>query len=72
MPVASSGQTLMSWMAPTLTYAFHGYAPRQVEELWILNVNGNRLVIQATWSPDSPPEDITQMRAILDSIRIEP
>lgn len=62
---------LMSWMAPTLTYAFWGYAPRQVEEFWILDVDGNRLVIQANWSPDSPPQDITQMRAILDSIRIE-
>jgi hypothetical protein len=64
---------LQSWLAPVLTYVFWGYAgPGQIEEFWILDVGGSRLMIQATWFPDSSPEDIAEMRAILDSIRIEP
>jgi hypothetical protein len=64
---------LQSWLAPGLSYVFYGYAgPGQIEELWILDVDGNRLMIQATWFPDSPPQDIAEMRTILDSIRIEP
>jgi hypothetical protein len=64
---------IRSWIAPNLSYAFYGYSrPRHIEELWILDVEGNRLVIQANWSPGSPPENMAEMRAILDSIRIEP
>ena len=29
-------------------------------------------MIEANWSPDSPRKDVAEMRAILDSIRIEP
>lgn len=66
------GGLLFSWIAPPLNYAFYGYPPRQTEEFWILDVEGSRLVIEANWGPDSPPDDIAEMRAILDSIRIEP
>lgn len=70
------GGNLKSWIAPILAsrggYAFYGYTPHHTEEFWILDVDGYRLVIQANWSPDSPPEDLAEMRAILDSIRIEP
>jgi hypothetical protein len=54
--------------------AFYGYngEPGRTEEFWILDVDGTRLVIEANWSPASPREDVAEMRAILDSIRIEP
>jgi len=53
--------------------AFYGYTgPGYREEFWILDVDGTRLVIAAERSPGSPPEDLTELRAILDSIRIEP
>jgi hypothetical protein len=29
-------------------------------------------MISATWSPDSPPEDLAEMQALLDSIEIVP
>jgi hypothetical protein len=29
-------------------------------------------MIEANWSPASPRKDVTEMRTILDSIRIEP
>jgi hypothetical protein len=68
------GETLMSWIAPLLGGGFYGYNSEagRTEELWILDVDGIRLVIEANWSPASPRRDVAEMRAILDSIRIEP
>jgi hypothetical protein len=67
-----SERELNSWIGEPL-YAFWGYTePGQQEEFWILDVEGRRLVIEANWSPGSPKEDIAEMRAILDSIKIEP
>jgi hypothetical protein len=66
------GGEVISWDAPVLSYPFHGYLPRLIEEFWILDVQGSRLVIVANRVPDSAPEDIAELRAILDSIQIEP
>jgi hypothetical protein len=68
---------LLSWVAPIDVAegeggAFHGYNAEPVEEFWILDVDGTRLVIEANWSPDSSPADVAEMRAILGSIRVEP
>ncbi len=53
--------------------AYWGYKrPGHVEEFWILDVEGTRLMIQANWTPGSPPENMAEMRAILESIRIVP
>ena len=64
---------LHSWIGTRGFGSFYGYGgPGQVEEFWILDVDGTRLMIQAVWFPESPPQDIAEMRTILDSIRIEP
>jgi hypothetical protein len=68
---------LMSWVGAIDTEpgdAFYGYnaEPGRTEEFWILDVDGTRLMIEATWSPASPAEDVAEMRAVLDTIRIEP
>ena len=68
---------LSSWVAPIDVAegegsAFHAYNADPVEEFWILDVDGTRLVIEATWSTASPPADVAEMRAILASIRVEP
>jgi hypothetical protein len=66
------GGYLKSWIAPT-SGAFYGYTgPGYREEFWILDVEDTRLVITAERAPASPPEDLAELRAILDSIRIEP
>jgi hypothetical protein len=65
------GGEVISWDADVLSYPFHGYLPRMIEEFWILDVEGSRLVIVASRVADSAPEDIEEMRAILDSIQIE-
>jgi hypothetical protein len=68
--------TLKSWVAAIVEPggAFYGYnsEPGRTEEFWILDVDGTRLVVEAIWSPASPREDVAEMRAILDSIQIEP
>jgi hypothetical protein len=78
LPVEESGFTgcidsnLWSWISP-LVDAFYGHTgPGYTEEFWILDVEGTRLMIVAHRSPGSPPEDLAELRAVLDSIRIEP
>jgi hypothetical protein len=61
-----------SWIGRPLSYAYYGYSPGQIEEFWILDVDGNRLMISAAQYPDSPPGDVAEMQALLDSIDIEP
>lgn len=68
---------LSSWVAPIDVAegeggAFHAYNAEPIEEFWILDVEGTRLVIEANWSPASHPTDVAEMRAILGSIRVEP
>jgi hypothetical protein len=84
LPVSDDGtftgcdeSNLKSWVAAIdageLGDAFYGYTgPGYVEEFWILDVEGTRLMIAAGRSPGSPSEDIEEQRAIVDSIRIEP
>lgn len=71
-----SGGQLKSWVAPFDTTpgdAFYGYTgPGYTEEFWILDVKGTRLMIAAERSAGSPHKDLNELRAILDSIRIEP
>jgi hypothetical protein len=67
-----SESRLKSWIGPPLSYAYWGYTePGQHEEFWILDVEDGRLVIEAGWSPDSPSEDVAELRAVLDSIVIQ-
>lgn len=65
-----------SWVAAIDTEpgdAFYGYTgPGYVEEFWILDVDGTRLMIATERSLGSPSEDVEELDAILDSIRIEP
>lgn len=70
------GGKLKSWVAAIDTEpgdAFYGYTgPGYVEEFWILDVDGTRLMIATERSLGSPSEDVEELDAILDSIRIEP
>jgi hypothetical protein len=53
--------------------AYYGYSgPGFREEFWILDVEGTRLMIEAGRSAGSPPKDLAELRAIVDSIEIEP
>ncbi len=68
---------LKSWVGAVDTTepgdAFYGYTgPGYREEFWILDVAGTRLVIASGRSARSAPQDLDELQALLDSIRIEP
>jgi hypothetical protein len=53
--------------------AFYGYTgPGYVEDFWILDVDGARLMIAAEQSAGSPAADIAERDDIVRSIRVEP
>jgi hypothetical protein len=70
-----SGGQLKSWVAAIDTQpgdAYYGYTgPGYVEEFWLLDVDGTRLMIAAERSPKSPTEDLEELRSVLHSIEIE-
>lgn len=65
---------LHSWISANLGGSFWGYngEPGRTEDFWILDVDGTRLVIETNSSPASSPQDLAEMDAIFDSIRIHP
>jgi hypothetical protein len=64
---------LWSWIGAPLSFAFHGYTqPGAVEEFWLLDVDGQRLMIVAATSPGSSDGDLAELRSVLDSIEIVP
>jgi hypothetical protein len=44
----------------------------QVLEYWFLNVEGTPVMVEATWFPDSPAEDVAELREVLDTLAITP
>ena len=53
--------------------AFYGYTgPGYVEDFWILDVDGTRLMIAAEQSAGSPAADVAERDAIVESIRFGP
>ena len=40
--------------------------------IWILDVDGVRLVISGLWPSDATPADLAELQAVIDSIRIVP
>jgi hypothetical protein len=43
--------------------------PGQVDQLWVLDVKGQRLVVDATYSPGTPQSDRAKLEAVVDSLR---
>lgn len=63
------------WRAPTgrdriLTRYYQG--PGQILDVWVLDVEGSRLLVEANRFPDSPADDVAELQAILDSLEIRP
>ena len=64
------GNEVKSWIGRPLSYAYYGYSPGLIEEFWILDVHGQRLVIAPDHFPDTPPDDMEELQAVLDSIEL--
>ncbi|MGA8522130.1 MAG: hypothetical protein WB807_03655 [Candidatus Dormiibacterota bacterium] len=43
--------------------------PGQVDKLWVLDVNGQRLVVDATYSPSTSQADRAELERLVDSLR---
>jgi len=72
--VDCSEGTFYGWRSPTERSRVLGryyQGPGQHVGLWILDVDGTRLLIEASWFPRSPAGDRAELQAILASIRIE-
>ncbi len=52
---------------PAACHRFQQF-PGQVDELWILDVDGEVAVIDATWGEETPAEAKAELRAILESM----
>jgi hypothetical protein len=46
--------------------------PGQVDRLWILDVEGRRLVVDATYMPGSTDQDRAVLQQVVDSIAFKP
>ena len=46
--------------------------PGQVDQLWILNVEGRRLVIDANFMPGATAQDLASLAAVVSSIAFTP
>jgi hypothetical protein len=72
---ACNGGYFYAWRAPTgrdrsPTRYYQG--PGQQLEMWVLDVDGSRLLIETNRFPDSPADDVAELEAILDSLEITP
>ena len=45
--------------------------PGQVDEFWILDVNGKLVILDATYNPATPPELVDELRTIVESATFE-
>ena len=50
----------------------YAQGPNALWRIWILNVNGVRVVVRADSFPDTTPQVQAQLKAIVSSIQIEP
>jgi hypothetical protein len=65
----AEGQFYRIWELPL--GATNDLLPGQRQRVWILDVNGNRVVIWANEGPDDTALERTELQAILDSVRID-
>ena len=61
-----------SWRAAGWSTDRYQQAPGQVDRLWILDMDGSRLVIDAAYRPGVTEQDLEELFAVVDSIRFQP
>jgi hypothetical protein len=69
--VACDEGEFRSWISPDgNTFRLH-QGPGQHDQLWVVDVDGTRVIIDATFYEGTSPADMAEIQAILDSIRLE-
>jgi hypothetical protein len=61
----------VSWKSMGWNSERYQQGPGQIDRLWILDVNGVRLVIDAFHWPSTSSEQLEELQAVVDSIRFE-
>jgi hypothetical protein len=57
-----------SWLVYGQGYRYEE-VPGQVDQLWVLDVNGQRLVVDATYSPGTSQGQRAELEQVVDSLR---
>ncbi len=65
------GGEFVSYGTATDPMARRHQGPGQIDELWILDVNGAFVIIDAMYRPDTPAELVEEMRTIAESATFE-
>jgi hypothetical protein len=64
-------RNFVSWFGAGRGTRYHQVAG-QVDRLWILDVDGQRLVVDATYSPDATPADLEELDRVVRSLEFGP
>ena len=76
VPAGCSSEEVQVWNGGGLNGGGWGgryyQADGQVVEDWFLDVEGTPVMVEATWFPESPDEDVAELRAVLDTLVITP
>ena len=59
----------MSWLATDPDGESNEQVAGQVDRLWVLDVKGQRLVVDATYSPDTTSADRAELASVVASLR---
>ena len=61
-------QDFVSWLGDGRGERYQ-QVPGQVDILWVLEVDGQRLVVDATYSPDSTDAEVAELLTVVESLR---
>ena len=62
VPAGCSGSTFQAWTGGGWGGRYY-QTPGQVVEYWFLDLEGTPVMVEATWFPGSPEEDVAELRA---------
>jgi hypothetical protein len=65
-----SGGKFRLWQEPPANHAIWAQGPHQHNQLWILDVDGTRVMISASYFPNTSTQHRSDLTEILDSIQI--
>ena len=72
VPAGCGGEVKPAWTGPVFDKE-RWYDSTDMVEYWFLDVEGTPVMIEASWSPgSSPEEDVTELQDILDTLVITP
>jgi hypothetical protein len=71
VPSGCTGTANAVWEGPTFGRYYHEPEGHAVE-YWFLDVDDTPVMVEASWVPSSSEEDVTELRAVLDTLVITP